>query len=303
VMAIVIQCEALSKRYRGHQALDGVDLEVGAGEVVGLLGANGAGKTTLLRTLVGLVRPDGGRVRLFGRPVPDAPSLARVGVLFEDPGFYPSLDANTNLGVLLAPGPRVAQREIMERLADVGLDAKDPRPVRTYSRGMRQRLGLAIALARRPDLLILDEPTNGLDPAGVHWLSDLIVGLRNDGVTVLLASHLLTQVERVCDRVVLLRAGRLQANASLDTLGGLPRAIQVTVAPGDLAATMTALAAHAPEPSGPTTIRVTGLSGRDVNAALVAVGIIAEEIVAARPGLEEWLLEAVKEVPDGVAES
>ncbi|MFF4605282.1 ABC transporter ATP-binding protein [Streptomyces sp. NPDC001339] len=203
----------LHKHYGSHRALDGVDLTVRVGEVYGLLGPNGAGKTTLMKALLGLQRPTSGRIELFGKPV-GRESLADVGALIEVPGLWPTLTADETLRVH-AKLRSVPQAWIEPALKLVKLtDARDRR-VGAYSLGMRWRLGIAVALLARPRLIVLDEPTNGLDPVGIREMRGIIRSLAGEGVAVLIASHQLAEVAQVCDRVHVLVAGRTQYEGPL----------------------------------------------------------------------------------------
>ncbi len=221
---VVIETARLTKRYGDKIAVDQLNLKVRRGEVFGLLGPNGAGKTTTILMLLGLTEPSGGAARVDGlRPTRD-PLLvkSRVGYLPDEVGFYEDLTARENLHYT-AQLNRIPRSEAADRvgqvLADVGLTADGDRRVGTYSRGMRQRLGLADALVKRPSILILDEPTVNIDPEGVRELLLLVERLRTEqGVTVLLSSHLLHQVEQVCDRIGIFVAGRLVASGTIDQL-------------------------------------------------------------------------------------
>jgi len=200
----------LTKRYGDQVALDGVDLELAPGELRGLLGLNGAGKTTLLRTLFGLVEADGGSIELLGRrtSVGRRPPLSGVAGFVEDPRFYPYLSGRANLE-LLAELDDGGAAGIEEALSRVGLGQRAADRVGSYSTGMRQRLGIASALLRHPRLLLLDEPTSGLDPAGTRDVSRLLRELSAQGVAVILCSHLIGELEALCDSYTILRAGRV----------------------------------------------------------------------------------------------
>src|SRR3954469_15212197 len=203
-----IEVRGLVKRYGEITAVDGVDLTVEAGDVFGYLGPNGAGKTTSLRMLLGLIRPTEGSVRLFGRdPQLSVTALEGVAGFVEAPRFYPYLSGRTNLELLAALDGDGAEARIDEVLDVVELRDRAGDRVGGYSHGMRQRLGLAAALLRRPRLLLLDEPTTGLDPAGMRDMRALVRRLAGDGITVLLSSHLMDEVEALCNRVAILRAG------------------------------------------------------------------------------------------------
>jgi ABC-2 type transport system ATP-binding protein len=216
-----VWCSGLRKRYRRQTAVDGVSFTVGRGEVIGLLGPNGAGKTTVIKMLLGLVRPDAGEVLLLGRPGRDPQARARVGYLPELFRYQPWLTATEvlTLHTRLAR-TRVDKEERQQCLAMVGLADRAGDRVGGFSKGMQQRLGLAVALIARPELVILDEPTSALDPLGRADVRDLLLSLKERGVAVLLNSHLIGEVERVCDRVVILDKGRVLASGSLEELLG-----------------------------------------------------------------------------------
>src|SRR5579875_3157427 len=202
----------LRKRFAATSALEAVTMTVPAGEVHGLLGANGAGKTTLLRLLFGLISPDAGSVHLLGRPLggPGSVALDRVAGFVEDPAFYPYLSGAANLSLLARlDGGDPSRTRIDGVLERVGLGSRGRDRVSGYSTGMRQRLGLAAALLRLPRLLLLDEPTSGLDPAGARDVAALVRELAADGVAVLLSSHQIGELERVCDAYTFLRSGRV----------------------------------------------------------------------------------------------
>jgi ABC-2 type transport system ATP-binding protein len=215
----VIITHRLTKRYGDRFAVDGVGLMVRRGEVYGFVGPNGAGKTTTLRMLLGLVRPTDGEATVLGRP-PGAPdALARIGALVEGPGFYPYLSGRHNLRVL-ARYADLDDAAIEAALELVRLTGRGSDRFRSYSLGMKQRLGVAAALLGQPDLLILDEPTNGLDPAGMADMRNLIRAIADQGQTVLLSSHLLGEVQQTCDRVGVIAAGRLLAQSTVADLCG-----------------------------------------------------------------------------------
>ncbi|WP_062352261.1 ABC transporter ATP-binding protein [Herbidospora yilanensis] len=212
----------LRKRYRKRTAVDGVSCSVARGEVLGLLGPNGAGKTTVIKMMLGLVRPDAGEVMLLGRPVGDPRARAKVGYLPELFRYQPWLSAKEvlDLHVRLA-GADVPDGERRDTLGLVGLADRARDRVGGFSKGMQQRLGLAVALVARPEFVVLDEPTSALDPVGRADVRDILLSLKERGVAVLLNSHLIGEVERVCDRVVILDRGRVAASGTLaELLGG-----------------------------------------------------------------------------------
>jgi ABC-2 type transport system ATP-binding protein len=230
----VIETEGLRKIYNKHvAAVDGVGLSVRTGEVYGFLGPNGAGKTTTLRMLLGLIHPTSGSAHVLGRLPGDPEALARVGAIVEEPAFYPYLSGRDNLRVITRLAV-VPEDGIDPALETVGLLGRAGDRYKTYSQGMRQRLGVAAALLKQPELLILDEPTNGLDPAGMADMRALIRWLGSGDRTVLLSSHMLGEVEHVCDRVGVISHGTLIAEGTVDELRGRS-SVLVRAAPTDVA--------------------------------------------------------------------
>jgi ABC-2 type transport system ATP-binding protein len=215
----VVQTHELTKRYGDRLAADRVSMTVRRGEVYGFLGPNGAGKTTTLRMILGLIRPSSGSARVLGSPAGTAEVTARVGALVEGPGFYPYLSGRDNLRVMARYRhlPETAAEEALER---VGLAGRGGDKFKSYSLGMKQRLGVASALMGDPDLVVLDEPTNGLDPAGMVDMRRLITGLADGGQTVLLSSHLLDEVQEICDRVGVINNGVLLMESTVSELRG-----------------------------------------------------------------------------------
>ncbi len=220
----MIRTQGLTKRFGRVLAVDDVSLVVDEGDRYGFLGPNGSGKTTTVRMLLGLVFATSGSIELMGRPVPRQArsALADVGALIEGPAAYGHLSARTNLTVLDAAGPggprRTRRRRVDDALEQVGLAGVGRRPVKAFSLGMKQRLGLAAALLRSPRLLVLDEPTNGLDPQGIREVRDVLLELNRAGTTLFLSSHLLTEVESLCSRVGVLQQGRLVVQDELTAL-------------------------------------------------------------------------------------
>jgi ABC-2 type transport system ATP-binding protein len=217
---IVIETTNLSKRY-GKQivAVDGLNLAIRKGEIYGFLGPNGAGKTTTLRMLLGLVRPTSGTGKVLGKPLGTAAGIARVGALVESPTFYPYLSGQRNLRILARyAGVPISRVDAVLDQVELTLRARDT--FKTYSLGMKQRLGVAAVLLKEPDVLILDEPTNGLDPQGMTEMRALIRVLGHGGRTVLLSSHLLGEVEQICDRVGVISYGKLIADGTVADLRG-----------------------------------------------------------------------------------
>jgi ABC-type multidrug transport system ATPase subunit len=216
---LVLETTQLTKRYDDRLAVDRIDMTVRAGEVYGFLGPNGAGKTTTLRMALGLVRPSAGSARVLGRKAGDPSATARIGALIEGPGFYPYLSGRANLQVM-ARYRGLADSDVASALARVDLIDRAGDKFRAYSLGMKQRLGVAAALMGEPELIVLDEPTNGLDPGGMADMRALIVELARGGQTVVLSSHLLAEVEEICDRVGVISRGRLLTESTVAELRG-----------------------------------------------------------------------------------
>jgi ABC-type multidrug transport system ATPase subunit len=292
----VIRTQALTKRYGELRAVDGVNLEVRTGDVYGFLGANGSGKTTTVRMLLGLVLPTSGKAEVLGMPMPSARRsvLPRIGSLVESPAAYPHLSGRANLALLDATGSDRSRRpvrrtRIATALEHVGLDPADRRPVRTYSQGMRQRLGLAAALMRRPKLLILDEPTNGLDPQGIQEIRRLLLQLNDDGTTIFLSSHLLAEIQQMCTSVGVLRDGRLIVQEQLDTLLQPTGLVAVRTPDADRCTELLGAVVASVEDDK---LLVRADDPARLNAYLVGEGIRVDEIGPYRRTLEEIVLEA-----------
>ncbi len=255
--AAAVEAFGLSKRFGSVVALEAVDLRVEPGSVRGLIGPNGAGKTTLLRLLLGLVSPDAGRVEFLGRQPALAAGLDGVAGYVEEPRFYPYLSARRTLELLATLDREGAERRVDELLDLVGLDGKAAdRRVGGFSTGMRQRLGLAAALLASPQLLLLDEPTTGLDPTGASEMRDVLRRLAGDGVTVLLSSHDMAAVADVCDTVTFLSSGRVVWDGSMERLQSEAPAAEFRLETSDneralrLSESLPDVRAHADEPSG-----------------------------------------------------
>ena len=213
----VLAAHGLVKRYGRALAVDHVDLHAERGEIVGFLGPNGAGKTTTLRMLAGLIRPDDGAAEILGERVP-GPTLRRVGTMIEEPSFYPYLSGRANLHYAATLHGGVPPARIDEVLAFVDMTRAAEKRVRAYSQGMRQRLGLARALLHRPDVLLLDEPSNGLDPVGIAEIRENLRTVAQGGVTILVSSHILAEIEKLVDRVVAIQDGAVRFDGPLDDL-------------------------------------------------------------------------------------
>jgi len=217
---VVLRTAGLTRRFGRLTAVADLDLEVSRGQVFGFLGPNGAGKTTTIGMILGLLRPTAGHVEMFGLDtrVHLRRALRRTGAIVESPTFYPHLSGRDNLRVFALLSGGVEDKRLDEVLALVGLRERARSKVRTYSLGMRQRLGIAAALVHDPDLVVLDEPTNGLDPAGMREIRQLIKELGQMGKTVFVSSHLLNEVEQMCDHVGILKAGRLLTHGSVSDM-------------------------------------------------------------------------------------
>jgi ABC-type multidrug transport system ATPase subunit len=293
----VIRTRGLTKRYGDVLAVDGIDLEVREGDVFGFLGANGSGKTTTVRMLLGLVLANSGEIEVLGQPMPRAAArvLPEVGCLVEGPAAYGHLTGRANLRLLDAAGPRgLAGRRSRAARVDlalerVGMSRAADRKVRGYSLGMRQRLGIAAALLQQPRLLVLDEPTNGLDPQGIREMRDLLLALNRGGTTVFLSSHLLAEVEQLCSRVGVLDRGRLVVQQDLAELRR-PTGRTVFVTP-DPAAAVAVLDGRVVARDGERLVVRTD-DATALNAALVEAQVRVRELHPERRGLEQVVLEA-----------
>jgi ABC-2 type transport system ATP-binding protein len=230
-----VEARGLRKRYGELVAVDDVDLTVAAGEVYGLLGPNGAGKTTLMRMLFGLIRPDAGSVELFGRPGvgENVEALGEVAGFVETPRFYPYLSGRANLEILARLDRSDSADRISAVLDEVDLTDRAHSKVREYSYGMVQRLGVAAALMRSPRLLVVDEPTNGLDPAGIRDMRDLVARLAATGITVLLSSHNMLEVEEICQKVAIMRRGRIAFDGPISELRELAQDVEYRLSTND----------------------------------------------------------------------
>jgi ABC-2 type transport system ATP-binding protein len=290
----LITTQNLTKRFGNVEAVREVSLDVREGDRYGLLGPNGSGKSTLVRMLLGLVYATSGEISVLGQRVPKHVGrvLPEIGALIEEPAAYPHLSGRANLRLLDAAGPdgarRTRRRRVDDALEQVGLAGIDRRPVRAYSLGMRQRLGLAAALVRRPRLLILDEPTNGLDPRGIRDIRDLLVGLNAEGVTVFLSSHLLPEVSALCTRIGVLDSGRLVLEDQLASLQKpTGRVLISTDDPERAVATLEDLVEH----RDGADLVVRSPDPTELNARLVNAGVPVRSLVAQRRSLEEIVLD------------
>ena len=293
----MIATQGLTKRFGSVLAVDGVDLDVRRGDIYGFLGANGSGKTTTVRMLLGLVLATSGSIRLLDEPMPKSARrvLPRVGALVEGPAAYGHLSGRANLMLYDAAGAsspgrsrRTRAARVDEALETVGLGGVGRRPVKAYSLGMRQRLGLAAALLAEAELLVLDEPTNGLDPQGIREIRELILQLHAAGTTVFLSSHLLAEIEQMCTRVGVLDRGRLVLQDDLDAIRK-PTGRTVVHTP-DAAAAVALLDGRVEMREGDRLV-VRGSDAASLNALLVGRGLRVAELAPERRTLEEIVLE------------
>ncbi len=300
----VVETSGLTKRFGERTAVANVDLHVPRGAAFGYLGPNGAGKTTLIRMLLGLTQASAGTMRLLGRPVPEerAAALARVGAIVEEPRFHGHLTGRENLTVIAAARERQAHARIDGALARVGLSERADERVKRYSLGMRQRLGVARSLLADPELLILDEPTNGLDPAGIHEFRDMIRGFVAEGRTVLLSSHLLDEVEKICDEVAIVDQGKVVAQGAITELAAAGKQT-ILIATSDDEQALTILSDHRAVES--VTAESTGLrvtlgsdESDDISRRLVLGGLAIRRFEPARVSLEQRFLEITSRLED-----
>lgn len=290
----MIRTSGLTKRYGKQTVVDNIDLDVRPGDRFGFLGPNGSGKSTTVRMLLGLVFPTGGDVQVLGESMPKAGRrvLPQVGALVEGPAYYKHLSGRANLRYIDAAGPggsrRTRKKRIEEALERVHLAKVDERPVKAYSLGMKQRLGLAAALLRAPKLLVLDEPTNGLDPQGMLEIRELLIELNRNGTTVFLSSHLLHEVEELCTRAAVINAGKLVAQDDIDVLRAPTGMVHVRTPDADLASYVVGEALARRE--GDVLIARSS-DAASLNYALVNAGVRVNELLVERRSLEDVFLE------------
>ena len=302
-MTLVIETHGLRKEFgsgRGRiVAVDGLDLAVPSGGVHGFLGPNGSGKTTTIRMLLGLARASAGEMSLFGERVPTALPrvIGRIGAVVEQPQFTPGFSGRRNLR-LLARTAGVDPRRVPLVLEQVGLAGRARDRFRTYSLGMRQRLAIAATLLKEPDLLILDEPSNGLDPAGIRDMRELVTGLADAGVTVLLSSHILAEVQQVCHSVTIIGNGRTVASGSVESLLGESRSrTRVGVGDPTRAAAMLERAGYGVERDGDDVLVEGHDHPEEISRLLAGEQLYVSELSAIRPDLETVFLQLTGDSP------
>lgn len=291
-----VRTRGLTKVFGSRRVVDGIDLEVPTGAVYGFLGPNGSGKTTTIRMLLGLARPSSGEIEVLGAPVPAEASrvLGRVGALVEGPAFHPHLSGRANLARLDAAdasaAPATAARRIDAALERVGLQHARDKRYRVYSLGMKQRLGIAAGLLVPRDLLVLDEPTNGLDPQGTREVRHLVGSLAAEGITVLVSSHLLSEIDQICTHLGVMRDGRLVAQGPIDALrSGDAAVLRLRTGQPELAAGVLAGLGAEDVSRQDELVLAGGITAppEDVVAALVAAGVGVREFSVRTPSLED----------------
>lgn len=298
-MELAVSTRGLRKTYRSLRgkrtvAVQGLDLDVPAGGVHGFLGPNGSGKTTSIRMLLGLIRADAGTMSIFGQPVPQQlpQVVSRVGAIVESPKFFPTFSGHKNLR-LLAEAIGVDRKRVDEVLAETSLGERGKDRYKTYSLGMKQRLAIAATLLKEPELLIFDEPTNGLDPAGIREIRETMRELGQQGRTVLVSSHILAEVEQVADTVSIIGHGRLLASGSVAEVIGSKSGSVVRVGVADPATALTVLA------DGGLTVRAEGnhllvegaTDPADITKRLADKGLYVSELMPVRADLESVFLD------------
>lgn len=300
-MEPIIAASNLSKRFRRVFAVDGLDLTVERGEVFGFLGPNGAGKSTTLRMMVGLIRPTRGKINIFGRDVwrEHCSALRKVGAMIESPAFYKYLSGRDNLRILYNTGGSCTSKEIDEALDTVGLLGRANDKVKAYSQGMRQRLGIALAIIGNPELILLDEPTNGLDPQGMKEVRDLILSLSRDrNLTVFLSSHLLHEVEQICTRIAVVNKGRVVESGNVSDLLRQSETYDVHAHPTETALeSVKSLdwASISAASDGILNVKLDGGTPAELNKYLVEKGIAVSALIPRKPSLEELYMRLMDE--------
>lgn len=293
---IILQTHEIKKHFGKVRAVDGVSISVSRGQVYGFLGPNGAGKTTTIGMILGLLHPTAGSITLFGEPVTPYHNrpLQRVGSLVGSPSLVPYLSARQNLKLMGRLCPDLSSSRVDEILEIVGLKEDAYRSAGQFSTGMKQRLGLAMSLLHEPELLILDEPTNGMDPAGMHEIRNLLSRLADQGVTVFISSHLLYEVEQICDRVGILKQGKIIAEGEVNDLLGEKTVVKVRVpSPTKAVLLLESLPGSRDIRSNGSYVTVSGVSNQAVVSHLVTNGIIPTEVTSGKSDLESIFLELI----------
>jgi ABC-2 type transport system ATP-binding protein len=297
----VLETNKLKKHFGKVRAVEEVSLSVSRGQVYGFLGPNGSGKTTTIGMVLGLIHPTSGKVRLFGERVSPGHSmpLRRVGAIVGAPALVPYFSARQNLDLLTRLNPDLPEGRVEEILETVGLTEASNRRAGRYSTGMKQRLGLAMAMLHNPELLVLDEPTNGMDPAGMREIRNLLRELANHGVTVFISSHLLHEVEQICDRVAILKHGQVVAEGEVKDLLNEEEIVRVRVtSPVEAAKLLQRTQGVARVQPNGNYISISGLSSQSVVAQLTAHGIIPSEVITVQQDLESIFIELTGSSPN-----
>jgi ABC-2 type transport system ATP-binding protein len=294
---IILTAQQLKKHFGAVQAVKDVSLNIKRGEIFGFLGPNGAGKTTTISMILGLMYPDAGTVEVFGESVTPQRTavLRRVGAMVGSPALLLSFSARHNLELLACLYPEISAARIDEVLVQMDLQTAAHRHVRGFSTGMKQRLGLALALLHRPELLILDEPTNGMDPAGMQEIRGLLRSLADQGTTIFLSSHLLHEIEQVCDRVAVLNHGNIVAQGSVrEMLAGESRVRVRSAQPDQTVRTLQELNGAKEVQLVDGYVEVRGVTSEEVLTSLVKHGLTPQEVFVAQADLEQVFLELTK---------
>jgi len=293
---VILHTHELRKHFAMVRAVDGVSLSVSRGQVYGFLGPNGSGKTTTIGMLLGLMHPTSGTISLFGELITpyNTRPLRRVGALMGAPMLVPYLTARQNLELMTRLSPETQPARIEEILEMVGLERDARRRTGQFSTGMKQRLGIAMSLLHEPELLILDEPTNGMDPAGMYEIRNLLSRLSNQGVTVFISSHLLNEIEQICDRVAVLKQGRMVAEGDVANLLGDNKTIKLRVSsPNQTVQLLQQLSGCRDIRSNGACVTVSGLPSESVIAHLVSNGVIPAEVKSGQLDLEHIYLKLI----------
>ncbi|MCJ7534574.1 MAG: ABC transporter ATP-binding protein [Anaerolineales bacterium] len=290
----VLQVNDLKKHFGQVRAVDGVNLSVMRGQIFGFLGPNGSGKTTTIGMILGLIHPTQGRVNLFGRPVSPSQTepLRKVGALVGAPSLVPYLSARQNLELIARLCPDMPAGRIGEILEIVDLTSAADRKAGKFSTGMKQRLGLGMAILHKPELLILDEPTNGMDPAGMHEVRNLLARLSEEGVTVFLSSHLLYEAEQICDQVAVIKQGRVIAEGMVKDFIGQKALVRVRVPSTNQAVRiLQAMPDSRDIRANGSYVTVSGVASQAVVAHLASNGVVPSEVTNGHQDLESIFLE------------